>query len=646
MEDKELSMSVHGRLIDQLGSQTYQSPVGSISEYVSNAWDAEALHVWITLPKDGDSDPKVVIKDDGNGMDLGECEGRYLKVGLCRRGKNATEESPNKHRAIIGRKGIGKFAGFGIANNITIETISKATGERTVFLLDINELNSTDYVGGSYKIKAKYEGPDPTLIQNCGTTVTLSNLTIKKGISKDAFPKSLARKFLILGTADEFEILVDEVPIPEAIGTAKIQFEFPKDYKDEEKPDGMKIDGVWAKENVAGKEIFWRVIFYKDTIEEEELQGISIFSDKKIVQYPFFFNLSGGLGGQAGQSYMSGQVRADFINRLPKDVISAERQRVNWVLPDTEPLLEWGKQRTKKLLELWHDRRGEKRAKELLEKIADFSPRLEKLPKGEAKTVRSFLEKMGRLDTLDDKQFNQLGSSFLTAWEGGRLKDLMLQISQKKDFDEQSLWDMLLEVQVISALNIAESVKTKLLVLAELKKLITEQALEKTVRDHIAKDPWIIGPEWETYKVETGINNILEESAKAAKLDEDDAFKGRADLVLSSKSSLHVVEFMRPGLTLDLDHINRFENYIRIIKTKIKVNTKSGFDDNVTGTIVADGISKKAEITDKIVALKKESMLVTDWSSLFEQAIDEWRDYLKILASRGEGDDRLKNLLE
>ena len=53
------------------------------------------------------------------------------------------ERSQSKNRRILGRKGIGKFAGFGIARVIQVETVSAQNGEKTVFEMDIDKIRPT-----------------------------------------------------------------------------------------------------------------------------------------------------------------------------------------------------------------------------------------------------------------------------------------------------------------------------------------------------------------------------------------------------------------------------------------------------------------------------------------------------------------------
>src|SRR3989442_14581014 len=104
--NKTLRLTFHGRVIDHLGIQMYQSPVASIAELIANSWDADAEHVRVTLPDQLNSNATITIKDDGIGMTFSNCEDHYLNVGWNRRADNHDERSLEKHRPILVRKGM------------------------------------------------------------------------------------------------------------------------------------------------------------------------------------------------------------------------------------------------------------------------------------------------------------------------------------------------------------------------------------------------------------------------------------------------------------------------------------------------------------------------------------------------------------
>lgn len=416
-EKKILRMSFHGRIIDQLGLQTYQSPSAALAELVANSWDADANKVEIFLPEQLDENAEIVISDDGDGLNFEECEEKYLKIGYDRR-KGKAVELTSKGRHILGRKGIGKFAGFGIAKIIRVETISRSTGEKTTFEMKLDELKSDKYIAEGGKLPAEYLGPSYTRKKENGTKITLKKLTIARNISKTQLPRSLARRFLLHHLTDDFKIFVDDKPIPISEDSSKIQYVFPRDYVKSEKPDDLQIDGSWGVETLSNKrKIQWRIFFFRDTIDEEELQGITVFSHGKLAQRPFLFNLTGGLGGQLGQPYMSGQVQADFVDELDVDPMATERQRINFELEETLPLLTWGQEKVKKMLILWKKRRSESTISPLEERISIFSKRINELPTSEASTITSVLKRIASVSSLTEKQFDKLAKAVLAAWE-------------------------------------------------------------------------------------------------------------------------------------------------------------------------------------------------------------------------------------
>jgi len=640
---RTLKLSYSGKIIDHLGIQMYQSPVAAIAELVSNSWDADATKVFITLPDVLSNEAEIVLKDDGIGMTFDDCEKRYLNVGYCRRGANPESYSP-AGRPILGRKGIGKFAGFGIAEKIVIETISKNNGEKTVFALDINELRGDEYVTKGSEIDViEYLPPDENRKNKHGTIVHLKILKLARRRSPDQFAMSMSRRFLLHQRVDDFKVYVNEKEIPESDELENIEYTFPGNYEEGKIPEGLVLENGWAKEKLSnGKEIGWRIHFYKDPISDEEFRGISIFANGKIAQKPFFFQLSGGLSGQHGQQYISGKVEANYIDQLRDELITTDRQELNWEHTDARPLLEWGEKKVKELLSLWKELRGEKRKKQLQDRISGFSYRLDMLRRPEKLTVERALRKIGSIPTLSDDQFEELGSAILTAWEQGRLRQLISEISYKDDFTTDEFINLLSEANVLTALNMAEVVETKIRAIEGLENMIKNRELENKIRDHIANHPWLLDPQWETFVRELSVTTILKNAAIEVGFD-NDLYKGRIDLALKSGDRLFVIEFMKPGLTLDRDHIHRCQDYIASINGKVLPQTLLGFRE-VIGLIVADRIEKGSTVRTLVDYLKKIGITACDWNTLLDKSKARWNEFLEIIKSRAPEDQRLQSI--
>ena len=639
--NRKLYLEFHGRVIEHLGIQMYQSPVNAIAELVANAWDADATSLEIELP-DTVTDPTAtfVIRDNGIGMTFDECQNLYLAVGRNRRG-DAAEERTSGGRPVLGRKGIGKFAGFGIASLVTVETVSGATGERTVFRLDLDVLIADDEPRAARKEinVVEYDPPDEGRKGQCGTSITLSKLTIYRAPSGNQFRTSMARRFLLHQGQADFNVSVQGEPLPPSYDVAGFEYQFPKDLL--EPIEGVEVDGEgWGLETVDGNEIRWRLLFRKDTIDEEELKGVAVFAGGKLAQRPFFFNLTRGLTGQHGAEYLAGQVVADFIDRLPADLIATERQRVNWDRGETASLLRWGQNRLRRVFRVWVKLRAAEKTRRLEEKLVGFADRLARLPNHERKIVKRALTSLGAIPTLSEQQFDDLGQALLGAWEQGRLTELIDEIAESEHLDESALLDVLVEARVLTALQTVEVVRTKLEAIQGLRRRIEEKELENAVRDFIAKNPWLVSPEWETFKKESGLRNLTEQAADVAKLSAD-IYSGRVDLTMASGRHLLVLEFVRPGLAVDWDHLSRFERYVLTIRSAVTTTTGAPFQ-HVTGYIVADKLNKKPDFTAKIKGMVRDDMYALDWRALLAKAEAGWSDFLYILEERGGGDFRME----
>ena len=193
-EQKELKLIIQPKVIDHLGIKMYQKPVDVISEFVANSWDADSEIVEIKI-----EDNNIKIIDRGIGMTFDQCQDFFLTVGRDRRKDTGKEVSEGKGRPILGRKGIGKFSGFGIAKTVEITTISKADGELTSFEMDIDEILDYDIKLNPEKpIKVlNNQSPDLERAKSNGTIVTLKGINTTS-IDIEIFKEELARRFVTI----------------------------------------------------------------------------------------------------------------------------------------------------------------------------------------------------------------------------------------------------------------------------------------------------------------------------------------------------------------------------------------------------------------------------------------------------------------
>ena len=195
--------------VDKLGVRLYDRVSAVVAELVANAYDADAENVVVRVPlatllarknlTTGEVegyDYSIEVEDDGHGMTPEEANAHFLRVGKDRRADPAQGNlSRCKQRPVMGRKGIGKLAPFGICKRIEILS---AGGEQT----DGGYLVS-HFVMDYDKILADKDDPVPMDVGNqdrtfrsqSGTTVRLIDFLPKRVPNQETFHRQMARRF-------------------------------------------------------------------------------------------------------------------------------------------------------------------------------------------------------------------------------------------------------------------------------------------------------------------------------------------------------------------------------------------------------------------------------------------------------------------
>lgn len=353
-EKEPLKLKFLGALVEQLGAQMYPSATATVAELISNAWDADARRVWVTIPLgEAWTEADVIeVLDDGHGMTRDEAQWRYLMVGRKRR-LSDNGKTPGS-RLVHGRKGIGKLAAFGTAELLECETISK--GENVAFLLDYNQIRKKD-LGEDYEVEEYVSGgslrdPDGNILPS-GTRVRLSRLKMKRAIPEERFIRSMSRRFATDQT--EMQVFINNTPLQRF--NMDLAFRYPKDQTPGE---GVVVDAEgWGKETIEnGKNVRWWIGFTPKPLDADYLRGISILARGKMVQRPFMFEHARGATGQLGQEYIVGEVEADWLdigNDIEDDVIQANRDQLQLEDERVQVLLEWGRHRLRWALSQRHN---------------------------------------------------------------------------------------------------------------------------------------------------------------------------------------------------------------------------------------------------------------------------------------------------
>ncbi len=440
MSDGKLFMTFEANTIKHLGVKMYANMPPALAELIANAYDACATVVHVRL-YDAD-EKKVIVEDNGVGMTFTEVNDYFLRIGRNRREEN--QKSPCG-RVPTGKKGLGKLALFGIGDTINITT--SQGGEGVSFNLDWKEILA--WKGSNYEPKFEVLPKGKT---SKGTTITLTNLKRKTGFPIEEYAESIAKlfnfqdKFVVyLSLNDSEPITIDSKSKYENI-TAEFEWDIQKaiEVNDKDYTDKKEIQGT---------------IITTEKPLKANLRGVTLFANGRMVNSPEFFGPS---ESSHFYSYASGWLNIDFIDNWDDDVISTNRQSIDWENAKTADLRKYIASCLAIIERQWRELRKEKKKKKIGEKVnLDVKDWLSKLPKrlqGQVETIVNLLDDTPELSEETQQKSIQILHTLLPEYTDYhfRLLHKEIQDASKIDYQKEDYYRAFIEAMkryIISTRN-------------------------------------------------------------------------------------------------------------------------------------------------------------------------------------------------
>lgn len=479
---RRLKMQYAGGLIKHLGLAMYRGAVPALAELIANAWDADAPVVRISIPFDcGLTGQEIVIQDEGHGMTWQDVQDAYLLVGRDRR-KLQGETTP-RGRKVMGHKGLGKLAGFGIARVVEVRTVRN--GWLTWFSMDFDKMTRDGQAQLVESYQPEILADEATHGVN-GTTIRLKDLQISRPIPETDFRESMSRRFSIFKKG--FEVYVNDKLLENY--ALSLQFRFEGEQAGFE--DVLGVGGVK-----------WWVGFTEKPIGNEAMRGVAVLVRDKMAQAPFFFDLSGGTHGQAGMQYLTGEVHADQLDQ-EKDYVGTDRQGILWTEPMPSALLKWGEAKIRSLLNQWVKKRGDANDQKLIETITQtdgtsIETRISRLQPTEQQEVRTVIRKLASIESVTDdpERARDLLDLVLRAFEDSSFFALLRALSATDQAARAEVLKLVTELDVFEVVKMAEVVRARVGIIRKFREMIDSGAKEKPdMHDFLFDHPWLIDPEW------------------------------------------------------------------------------------------------------------------------------------------------------
>lgn len=630
--DRAYRMTVRGQLFKHLGLQMYSGAVPAITELISNAYDAMAQNVWVTLPlgRPITSRDRIIVRDDGHGMSFSECNRLYLAIGRDRRGGRAgLTKGYNgvKPRRVQGRKGIGKLAGFGIANRITIRTAKDK--ELSHFTMDFKQLTDSDDFVNRDGYSPDNEADDGKQTDEANNAiVTMTQLKIRRAINEHAFRRSIARRLLILGS--DFVVHINGKAITR--DEIDFQFRFPE------------TEHSWEKATLTnGKTIQWWAGFCKDTIPEEEQRGFVVYVRGKLAQTPWIFDLSGGAWGQHGLQYLTGEVQADFLDEK-SDLIATDRGSVRWEDPMAAPLKEWGQATIRHLLNQWVEKRRDDKRRSPT--IIYYLEQASRLPHRERQVFETVVNRICAIPQLDkDEEGKEIADQLVefayNALTNRGFIEIIKSLNAASETDIDRFVDILSEWSIIEAVSMAHIIRGHLEIIRKFGQMIREKVPEKPdMQDYIKANPWLVDPKWTLLMHERALDTLIAEEFGLARSKESEG-QTRFDFFClgEMQNTVYVVEAKRPGDLVGRKEFDQLRDYVLFLKRRLDSRPI------IEGLLIADRI--RPEDREHADMVQQSGVFrIRSWNNLFDSAHLLHVGFLDAVKQRVPSDDPRVQSLE
>ena len=624
MSQEPLKLKFVGALVEQLGAQLYPSATATVAELVSNAWDADAQNVWVTIPfgPSWTMDGVIEVLDDGHGMTREQAQSQYLVVGRKRRLIDGGTTPGG--RLVHGRKGIGKLAAFGTAEILDCYTVRQ--GHVVSFRLDYDEIRKA-VPGADCEVEETTRqeplyAPGHSLLSD-GTRIRLSRLRLKRAISEDQFMKSMSRRFAIDQTV--MSVFINGKQLQRF--DMDLEFQFPKDGQPSGYLGRVGVDG-WGIENLpSSKEVRWWIGFTPKPLEAEYLRGISILGRGKLLQRPFMFERAQGVRGQLGQEYVVGEVIADWLDTgtdIEDDLIQTNRDQLQLEDERVQELLQWGRRRLDWALSQRQDRR------QMIAEKSIESPDLTELLKDFTETEQRHLGdiaiKAAKIGDPDPEEVHDFMVEVVNGFKDKAVRELMERVHVEDEGFQSNFWGLVREFSLIDARKNYSIVQARLETIDRLDAAIKAGAAEvPEIHDTIKEFPWLLDPRWSLLGDEVNFGTLTERYEPTI----DPVTSDRLDFLFilqpmppAPLDELLVVEIKRGHKSDGSVHhaseaeVNKFHAYVLAVEREYSRNSSP---PSVNGLMIANNYTQRANLVkESLQGVQRVKLEFRTWDNVIE----------------------------
>ncbi|PTO99950.1 hypothetical protein CWN88_16395 [Vibrio splendidus] len=599
--------------IEHLGVSLYSKLPSVLSELISNSWDADADTVSIDFIIQGDKKAIEYI-DDGEGMTFDELNEKYLVIGRNRR-RDTQKQNSTKGRPVIGKKGLGKLAVFGICDEIEIESIKN--GLRNHFTMNLDEIKSSRE--SEYKPELHAHNEPTSLIP--GTTIRLKKIRRKSGFDLEEIALSLSKKFIIFSEMDTTLTkngdVESKVNVTNDLKFKSLNTEFTWEFPEERYDDEYKY---WS--HVKGS-----VITLKTPVKDTEMRGIYLTSRGKIVNTASFY---GARDNDQFHSYVTGYIEVDFIDDFDEDVISTDRHSLNWEHDETKALQEYLQTVIRNIGREWKKKRGQRKSTKVEEKHRiGLDEWQSDLPTFERELSEKIINPILENSNIDVDESAEIIGNVMDKFDNQAYKEYASRIADisEKEEDIPMMLKLMDDWKAIESKQYKDLAISRVEVIKKFEDYINTNTKEvPTLHNFLKKFSWLLDPRILEFRDEVTYSKLLKETYPDEALDEKDR---RIDFLCSNALGeiLYVIEIKRSQYTIDAKALDQAFEYGVFLQEKYA--SESGFSRVVSFVIGGQKSSNPVFRRKEKTFSDQGEVYVKTYRELLEQSKEYHREFIE-----------------
>ena len=657
--------------VDKLGVKLYDKASAVVAEVIANSYDADAEKVTVRLPlstalarkvKRPDANGKEVeyvedlgfvieVEDDGHGMTPQEAIDFYLEVGRDRRDDKKLPDggySRGKKRPVMGRKGIGKLAPFGICTEIEVLSAGGPETDKGYlvahFILDYVEIRTPS----DQAVPLKPGKLDCTYLPKHGTTIRLKRFAAKRVPDAETFHRQLATRFAV--ARSDFEIHVEDsrdpaLNPPKAVSPVSIAI-------DKNTRIDLSTRPLFDEEGTRLPVTGW-LAMATDSYKHEETAGIRIYARGKIVAMTRDFEQPAGFTGEFTiRSYLVGEVFAEWLDwDKDEDLIRSDRQGILWDSDYGRALRAWGAGLIKEIGKLSKEPRR-KRVRDIFLKKSDIEKKAKQLyaDTDVAKVAVELAKQIGSFaaeDELEDDEYVQgLTEVILSVAPHKALvesfQEFRQQVAGGKEVSIKELLGLFSKERIAELASYSQIAAHRVAVIRELEKIVRKKSEESELQELITKAPWLVNHKWTVLSANQQLKTImssletyLEERLKEKVTLAIQFERKRPDFTLVSVGAkLHIVEIKPPKHAFNDADMDRLGNYLAAFDDFFEkyAFVRKEFPDGYCVMLVVDDVKIEKPNNNRSFksARKEEKLLTIPWEDFLAEAKTANQEFLDI----------------